>query len=142
MRKPTWILELLRECIYLATQVDCCKFVVYFMYSYRLTFCFVFNYSSFDLIEGLFSPVDPTLVRLGSIAVSPQDHESFHERYVENDSGNPLSSFSRPHCVHVQPVFDDFYNNQSNIVGFLASVIAWDRYVGMLPFILCCCKSY
>lgn len=80
--------------------------------------------------DGLVSLVNPTLGRLAGIAVDPGDHESFHNQYVTSLVND--SAFDHPHSVHLQPVFEGINDDSSRIVGFLSSVIPWDRYMGNL----------
>jgi hypothetical protein len=83
--------------------------------------------------DALMSPVDPTLSRLSGIAVSPEDHRIFHNQYVTGSHlTDPLFSFDHPHSVLLQPVFEELNNDDSRLVGFMASVVAWDRYVSHL----------
>ena len=80
--------------------------------------------------DGLMSALDPTLSRLAGIAVAPEDHESYHRNYVEDDNG--LSSYDRPHSVQLQPVFKEQQDPTSEMVGFLAFVVPWDHCLANL----------
>lgn len=81
--------------------------------------------------DGLMSALDPTLGRLAGIAVSPEDHEDFHRQYVDSVKEG-LTSYDHPHSVHVQPVFKELQNPGSALVGFLAFVVPWDKYLSNL----------
>jgi len=81
--------------------------------------------------DGLMSGFDPTLSRLAGIAVSPDDHENFHRQYVD-DVQEGITSYDHPHSVHVQPVFKELQNPGSPLVGFLAFVVPWDKYLSNL----------
>lgn len=80
--------------------------------------------------DGLVSAVNPTLSQLAGLAVSPKDHEAFHNQYVTSQvAGN---AFQHPHSFHLQPVFEGINDDGSTLVGFLSAVIPWDRYVANL----------
>jgi hypothetical protein len=40
--------------------------------------------------------------------------------------------FQLPHSIHIQPVFSQLNNYESNIVGFLLSLITWDHFLSNL----------
>lgn len=83
--------------------------------------------------EGLMSALNPTLGRLAGLAVTPQDHENFHDKFVDTIPKN-LTSYDHPHSVHLEPIFGELQNPEASIVGFLAFVVPWDRYLSdLLP---------
>jgi hypothetical protein len=67
---------------------------------------------------------------LAGVAVTPEDHEAFHDQYVDDMSNR--TAFDRPHSVHLQPVFSRLNDETAPMVGFLAAVIPWDRYLSNL----------
>jgi hypothetical protein len=99
--------------------------------------------------EGVFAKVSELGGTIG-YAIRKEDHELYHERLVAWDRRN--SAEDNPHSVFYFPIFEHvfgykqkMYQSQeanrnlalgslplSRIVGYLVSVVAWDRYVANL----------
>jgi class 3 adenylate cyclase len=83
--------------------------------------------------KAIFLPV-ARLDRLGNNAVKLEDHEAFHESLVDFVKDSTNSTYEHPHCVVLQPIFEQIHNDSSAIVGFLHGILPWDRYlIDLLP---------
>jgi hypothetical protein len=61
-----------------------------------------------------------------------KDHDAFHAQFVTSTGSE--SPHDRPHTSIYTPIFEQLGNRNSNIVGFLAGIIAFDAYLAdLLP---------
>jgi hypothetical protein len=99
----------------------------------------VFIIFSLFCTEGLCSVVDPSFGHFinNLLNISAKEHLLMHEANTDNNNTEQndkvdvnYSTLHRAHSVHVEPVFDDIDNNESNFVGFVLSIISWDNFVG------------
>lgn len=68
---------------------------------------------------------------LSGVSITEADHERFHAKYVETGAGK--DAFDHPHATMVVPIFDKFTReDDADIVGIIAAVVAFDRYLGNL----------
>jgi hypothetical protein len=90
---------------------------------------------SYPLVEVTRSSMFTLMVdlsRLGSTAVNPDDHDTFHSQFVDN-LGN-TTGYSHPHSMIIVPVFTELNNKESPIVGAIFGVVPWDQYfINLLP---------
>lgn len=86
--------------------------------------------SLFLLREGLMTSLLPDVKPFASLFVSEADHEASHLQYVKEAYNG--STFSHPHSIHVQPVYEKLNDHESDIVGLLHSLIAWDTFMSSL----------
>lgn len=80
--------------------------------------------------DGLMSAIFTSVDRLAGIFITEEDHEASHLQHVRDTYNS--STFMHPHCVHLQPVFEKMNDRESNVVGFLLSLIAWDTFMANL----------
>jgi hypothetical protein len=86
--------------------------------------------SLIHLRDGLMSGILSKVVRLAGIFITAEDHEASHLQHVR-DAYNG-STFLHPHCVHLQPVYEELNDHDSNVVGVLLSLVAWDTFMASL----------
>mmetsp|Transcript_5375 Transcript_5375/g.13548 ORF Transcript_5375/g.13548 Transcript_5375/m.13548 type:complete len:966 (+) Transcript_5375:122-3019(+) len=81
----------------------------------------------------VFMPVEDLSFMTGT-AVNEADHEAFHARLVDWKRDESTSAYDHPHSFALGPVFEVVNDEQSDIVGQVTAVIAWDFYlVDLLP---------
>jgi hypothetical protein len=98
---------------------------------------------NFDMLQGAFiEPMIPSLLFLREglmSAVLPEvvvdpfvslNHEASDLQYVR-DAYNG-STYFHPHSLHLQPVYEELNDHDSNIVGVLFSLIPWDIFMSNL----------
>jgi hypothetical protein len=82
------------------------------------------------LREGLMTAVMPDVKPLAILFTTEEEHEASHLQYVKNAYNG--SAFNHPHSLHVQPVYEELNDHDSNIVGLLFSLVAWDTFMSHL----------
>ena len=78
--------------------------------------------------SGLLSAVDPRIPELSdSFRLSDKQHDQYS---VDVKGGTQ----DHPHSMHVQPVYQGFGSdmNDSKLVGIIASVVPWDKFLANL----------
>lgn len=69
---------------------------------------------------------------MSNSGVSSKDHVSLHHTYGSNVTAD--SAWEQPHSIFMSPVFSRLNNPGAPVVGFLQSIVAWDRLVtDLLP---------
>lgn len=100
-----------------------------------------YNMLDFDWAEQGFTMLNETRVahysrmmvldelrNVQELVMTNEDHNAMHAERVQNGDATD------PHTVYMVPVFEDPFNKNSPLVGFLSAVFSWDRYVdGLLP---------
>ena len=83
--------------------------------------------------EGLFGwPED--LSDFAELVITNKDHDEIHANLVDWVKKGSNSTFDHPHSFFSEPVFEVLNNESSRIVGYIAGLVAWDRYlVKLLP---------
>jgi hypothetical protein len=72
------------------------------------------------------------LYGLTGLASKAEDHEAFHDKFIV--SSDTESAYTRPHAFFFQPIFREIYNDTSEIVGYINTLIPWDIYfANLLP---------
>ena len=62
------------------------------------------------------------------LVMSRNDHDAAHRKWTLNGNG------TNPHSVYTVPVFEDPFNVESKLVGFLMAYFSWDSYMdNLLP---------
>lgn len=80
--------------------------------------------------DGLMTPTRKEFADLpDSFAISNEEQDYFHEIYSVKVEGG---SADHPHAMHVQPVFDEINEFDGKMVGFLSSIVSWDRFLANL----------
>jgi hypothetical protein len=70
---------------------------------------------------------------LSSLIWRTDDHEAFHEAFVDWNKTDH-TSFGNPHGTFIQPVFVDALDPSSKMVGYIIVALAWDAYLtNLLP---------
>jgi len=65
--------------------------------------------------------------------ISEELHDEFHAKYL-SEQQEPGFASSHPHTSLLEPIFRERNNPASEIVGFVCSLLPWDRYIqNLLP---------
>lgn len=78
----------------------------------------------FSATNGTFSTLPDTFIGLDQAA---HDHE--HMDYSSNVEGGTAD---HPHSMYVHPVYETLEDPSSKLVGYLSSVVSWDRFLSHL----------
>ena len=83
--------------------------------------------------EGLFAWPDD-LSGFAEVVITEEDHNAIHASLVDWVKDGSNSTFDHPHSFFSEPVFEELNNSSSKLVGYIAALVAWDRYlIDLLP---------
>jgi hypothetical protein len=82
--------------------------------------------------SGLMTAFDSSFANLPDSFAGVGFQNDFHDEYVIDVSDG---AGDHPHSAFLQPVFADWHNETSEMVGFLTAIVAWDALFGssLLP---------